>query len=44
VLAAEVEPIGQPVDLECDSLLAGDLEHALQVERVLRPPAGPSDG
>src|SRR3954454_7601794 len=37
-LAAKVEPIGQPVDLERNALLAGDLEHALQVERILRPP------
>ena len=37
VLAAQVEPVGQAVDLERDALLERDLEHALEVERVLRP-------
>ena len=37
VLAAEVEPGGEAVDLERDAVLERDLEHALEVERVLRP-------
>ena len=47
VLAAEVEAVGEAVDLERDPFLERDLEHALEVEGVLRPPvdvAGPSGG
>ena len=39
VLAAQVEAVGQPVDLDRDALLERDLEHALEVEGVLRPAA-----
>src|ERR671919_3188339 len=38
MLPTEVEAVGEPVDLERDSFLERQLEHALQVERVLRPP------
>ena len=31
----EVEPVGEPVDLERDTVLERDLEHCLEVERVL---------
>ena len=47
VLAAEVEPGGEAVDLERDAVLERDLEDALEVERVLRAggrSAGPSGG
>ena len=47
VLAAQVEPVRQAVDLERDALLERDLERALEVERVLGPAAdvaGPSGG
>ena len=37
VVAAQVEARGQAVDLDRDPLLERDLEHALEVERVLRP-------
>jgi len=37
VLAAQVESIGQAVDLERDPFLERDVENALEVERVLRP-------
>ena len=37
VLAAEVEPVGQAVDLERHAFLARDLVDPLEVERVLRP-------
>ena len=45
VLAAQVEPVGQPVDLERDALLERDLVDALEVDRVLgaavdQPPFG----
>ena len=39
VRPAEVEARGQAVDLDRDALLERDLEHALEVERVLRAPA-----
>ena len=35
VVAAEVEAVGETVDLEGDAFLERDLEHPLQVERVL---------
>jgi hypothetical protein len=38
VLAAKVQAVGEAVDLERNSFLESDLEHALQVEGVLRPP------
>ena len=37
VLAAEVEPVGQAVDLEGDAQLEREAEQALQVDGVLRP-------
>ena len=37
VLAAQVEAVGQAVDLDCDALLERDLEHAVEVQRVLGP-------
>src|SRR6202020_2094148 len=37
VLAAEVEPVGEPVDLQGHALLECDLEHLVEVERVLGP-------
>ena len=39
MLAAQVEPGGQAVDLERDPVLERDLVHPLEVERVLRPAA-----
>ncbi len=39
MLAVEVQAGGEPVDLERDVVLARDLDHALEVERVLRSAA-----
>ena len=36
VLAAKIESGGQAVDLQRDPFLERDLEHALEVDRVLR--------
>src|SRR5581483_12051014 len=39
VLAAQVEAVRQPVDLERDACRERELEDAVEVERVLRPAA-----
>ena len=36
MLAAEIEPVGQPVYLQRDSGLECDLEDLIEIERVLR--------
>jgi hypothetical protein len=44
VLALEVEAVGEPVDLERRSRLERDLDDALEVDRVRRPPSDEPPG